>query len=277
MSESNPDIELLLRANEKLRARNIELEEQLSQVQKASTKNWRLTSLFREAHKLRSLHLNLPLLGERFLRLLFDLMYCDIGAFMKFERATGAFQIEHALGLTEGAPEIFTPLILPSEFQIVKALTPPDELVNLFRTLVGVSSLLWAFNPRLGAALILARSKSPRSGAIEFEFSDQPIVTNALKVLTDIYGHYLAREALQKTRERMELVIKGADLGMWDWNIATDEVFFDKRWKEMLGYTSEEIKHHYLSWQALVNPDDLEKVLVMIKAHLEGRTEIYET
>jgi len=84
-------------------------------------------------------------------------------------------------------------------------------------------------------------------------------------------------DALRKTTERLEMALAGADLGIWDWNIVTGEVAFDKRWSDMLGYAPEEIVPHVSSWERRVHPEDRDRVTMVLNAHLEGRTPSYET
>lgn len=86
-----------------------------------------------------------------------------------------------------------------------------------------------------------------------------------------------AEEELQKSKERLQLALRGADLGMWDWNIETGEVVFNRRWAEMLGYTLEEIEPNVRFWESLVNPEDRPDVLKVLKAHLQGKTPYYES
>ncbi len=89
-----------------------------------------------------------------------------------------------------------------------------------------------------------------------------------------------ARDAVERdlkaSRERMELALRGADLGTWDWNVQTDRVTFDQRWVEMLGYTSNEIRPHIKAWEQLIHPDDLPDVLDCLGRHLEGDSDLYE-
>ena len=83
-------------------------------------------------------------------------------------------------------------------------------------------------------------------------------------------------ESPESQRERLELVLEGTRLGMWDWNPQTNEVVFDERWAQMLGHSLDEIDFSLESWSSRVHPDDLEPCLADIQAHIEGRTDFYE-
>ena len=82
--------------------------------------------------------------------------------------------------------------------------------------------------------------------------------------------------ALRQSEERLKLALRGAALGLWDWNIQTGEVFYSDRWIDMLGYLREELASDYAQWERLVHPDDLPVVLTTLQAHLTGETPYYE-
>ncbi len=84
-------------------------------------------------------------------------------------------------------------------------------------------------------------------------------------------------DELRTGRERIDLALRGADLGTWDWNVATDHVTYDERWARMLGYSPDEIEPHVSGWEQLVHPDDLPRVMEVLNEHLDGTTHSYET
>ena len=81
---------------------------------------------------------------------------------------------------------------------------------------------------------------------------------------------------LEAKAERLELVLEGTRLGMWDWNPQTNQVHFDKRWAEMLGYSYDEIEHHLDTWSSKVHPEDIDSCFADIKKHMDGEVEFYE-
>lgn len=82
---------------------------------------------------------------------------------------------------------------------------------------------------------------------------------------------------LQKGLERLELVLDGAQLGIWDWNVQTNDVVFNKRWKSMLGYEEQELANELDTWTKVLCPDDAEYVYGVLNQHLEGKIPVYAT
>ncbi|EMA12843.1 PAS domain S-box protein [Haloarcula marismortui] len=84
------------------------------------------------------------------------------------------------------------------------------------------------------------------------------------------------QQELRTLTERHELALEGAELGVWDWNVQTDQVTFDERWANMLGYTLNELDPTVDTWDELIHPEDRERTYEALNAHLDGETEIYE-
>ncbi|MDH5719652.1 MAG: EAL domain-containing protein [Spirochaetia bacterium] len=75
-------------------------------------------------------------------------------------------------------------------------------------------------------------------------------------------------EALHESEERYALAAKGANDGLWDWNISNETMFFSARWKNMLGYHDSEIKNSINEWYELLHPEDKEQVKLEIERHI---------
>ncbi|MBS3954256.1 MAG: PAS domain S-box protein [Methylomicrobium sp.] len=86
----------------------------------------------------------------------------------------------------------------------------------------------------------------------------------------------VALTALQASEERLRLVLEGAELGFWDWDVETDKVERNEIWSRMLGYSPEEIKQTSHQWAELIHPDDKEKVSQSLKDTLEGRSLVHK-
>lgn len=85
-------------------------------------------------------------------------------------------------------------------------------------------------------------------------------------------------EAATKSHDRemtWVFALEGNQDGVWDWNVVTSEVFFSRRWKEMLGFRDDEITGSLSEWERRVHPDDLAQVHADLEAHLTGRTPFY--
>ncbi|MFB6186020.1 MAG: PAS domain-containing protein, partial [Halobacteriaceae archaeon] len=83
-------------------------------------------------------------------------------------------------------------------------------------------------------------------------------------------------QELQRLKDRFELAVEGANLGVWDWDMTTDEVEFNEQWAEMLGYSRDELAFSFDTWERLVHPDDLPSVTEALEAHIDGDTDIYD-
>ena len=86
-------------------------------------------------------------------------------------------------------------------------------------------------------------------------------------------------EALRESEERYSLAARGANDGLWDWNLKTGSVYFSPRWKSMLGLGASdgEVSDRPEDWFGRVHPEDLERLRSDLQAHLEGRTPHFES
>lgn len=82
-------------------------------------------------------------------------------------------------------------------------------------------------------------------------------------------------ETLRQSEERWHLALWGNNDGIWDWDIAQNQVFYSPRWKSMLGYTEPEISNHPDEWKNRIHPDDINRVMTALKEHLDQKSSGY--
>ncbi len=93
----------------------------------------------------------------------------------------------------------------------------------------------------------------------------------------DISEQNTLQAEVTELSERLDLALEAGQLGVWDWDIRTDEVTFDERWAEMLGYSLDEIEPHLRAWESRVHPDDLPKAEAALKEHFAGEADYYQS
>ncbi len=81
-----------------------------------------------------------------------------------------------------------------------------------------------------------------------------------------------ALSSLQESEERYALAARGANDGLWDWNLTTGEIYFSPRWGQMLGYSEGESWTGFEEWFSHIHTEDREQVRAAIKAHCDGKT-----
>ncbi len=87
----------------------------------------------------------------------------------------------------------------------------------------------------------------------------------------------IAEKELRESRERLELSIEGANVGLWEWYVQTGKTIFNEKWANIVGYTLEELQPIDINtWLNLCHSDDLEISDKLLKAHFKGKTEYYE-
>jgi diguanylate cyclase (GGDEF)-like protein/PAS domain S-box-containing protein len=83
-------------------------------------------------------------------------------------------------------------------------------------------------------------------------------------------------EALRESEERYALAARGANDGLWDWRLKSNEIYFSARWKAMLGYEEAEIGNRPEDWFSRVHPCDVQALEAEIAAHIEGQSSHFE-
>jgi diguanylate cyclase (GGDEF)-like protein/PAS domain S-box-containing protein len=66
------------------------------------------------------------------------------------------------------------------------------------------------------------------------------------------------------------VAVRGANDGIWDWDLQTGTIYYSPRWKEMLGLRDDEVGSTIGEWYDRVHPDDRALLQGAINAHIDG-------
>ncbi|MFL5374101.1 MAG: EAL domain-containing protein [Myxococcales bacterium] len=101
------------------------------------------------------------------------------------------------------------------------------------------------------------------------ELSGRPAV---IGTLLDVTERRRTERALRDSEERYALAARGANDGLWDWDLVANRVYLSPRWKAMLGLGEGDIGGNPEGWLGRVHPDDHARLTADIAAHVEGRS-----
>ena len=101
----------------------------------------------------------------------------------------------------------------------------------------------------------------------------------SLRVCGEMFLNVLEQKSyhddLLESRERLDTTVRGAYLGMYDWDIPSGNMICNDIYFRMLGYSPHEFSHTIETWKSLVHPDDRERVFKSLDGYLHGSSPFF--
>lgn len=82
--------------------------------------------------------------------------------------------------------------------------------------------------------------------------------------------------ALRESEERFQLAMRGANDGLYDWDLINNTIYFSPRWKNMLGYKENELPNDFSVWENLVDAGDRERSWDMLTDYINGNRDNFK-
>ncbi|MCB1129135.1 MAG: PAS domain-containing protein, partial [Verrucomicrobiae bacterium] len=73
----------------------------------------------------------------------------------------------------------------------------------------------------------------------------------------------------EEKRDTLELALEGAEIGVWDWDLASGRNMWDERMLRLFELTPAEFAQSHDAWRRRLHPDDVDRVETAIQAALE--------
>ena len=164
-------------------------------------------------------------------------------------------------------------LMRESDGPIMFGLPPSPPLSESFVRRFGVQALIaTAVHPRVGKPWAFGLHECARNRA--WTVAEIELFREIGRRLADSLTSLIAFRDLREGAERLRLAVKASDVGLWDWNLVTNESVFSREYKRQLGYEDHEIGSHEIEWATRVHPDDLASTQANLEAFIaNGATE----
>ena len=92
---------------------------------------------------------------------------------------------------------------------------------------------------------------------------------------TDITDRKRAAEAVRASKDRLELGLSGSDLALFEWDVATGEIYLSEAWSIMLGGELKPTQTTVQALRQLVHPDDAAEMQKQIYDMIKGNQPFY--
>lgn len=92
----------------------------------------------------------------------------------------------------------------------------------------------------------------------------------------DVTAQRQAAISLKEREERLALAVRGANLGLWEWDVATGKTVCSERWGELLGCPADGIPTQMTEWFELTHPDDRGVLKEALNDHLDGKRPVFQ-
>jgi len=96
-------------------------------------------------------------------------------------------------------------------------------------------------------------------------------------IMRDVTERRRTEESLRESESRYALAARGANDGLWDWDLERGSMYYSPRWTEMLGYAPQDIGPRPDEWTNRMHPEDAGRVQAEIQEHLRSPSPHFES
>ena len=103
-----------------------------------------------------------------------------------------------------------------------------------------------------------------------------PVAGGVALLWHDVTERTRAEHELKRSGERLALAAEGANDGLWQWNLQTQEFYVSGRWRTMIGLPAHSAIGGPGEWLDRVHVDDIANLNAALQTHLSGSTPVFQ-
>ncbi len=104
-----------------------------------------------------------------------------------------------------------------------------------------------------------------------YNFRDVELLTSVADQIALAIERKRAEDALIRSQERFELVSRATSDAVWDWNLSTNDIWWNEGFQKLFGYKPGSIGRGLDSWIGRLHPEDSDRVVHDRQKHIEDR------
>lgn len=139
---------------------------------------------------------------------------------------------------------------------------------------------LWEVTERRGRVTLRTEVRLRQGGSVPVEIGISHVrIQNEgfqCAVVRNISALRETEKRLQDCEERYALAARGANDGLWSWDLGKDELYLSPRWCALVGLPAEELRTSPDEWWQRIHPDDVDDVREALETYLNGDSETFE-
>lgn len=100
-------------------------------------------------------------------------------------------------------------------------------------------------------------------------------VKGAQVFFRDLTEQKRAQREILEMNERFSLITRATNDALWDWDLQTDEIWWNEGFKDLFGYKDSEIEKTSVSWTSRIHDDDKERILTGVNNAINSGHEFW--
>jgi diguanylate cyclase (GGDEF)-like protein/PAS domain S-box-containing protein len=103
-----------------------------------------------------------------------------------------------------------------------------------------------------------------------YSYRDVELLTSVAEQIALAIERKKREEALKLSQERFDLVARATSDAVWDWDLTTNDIWWNQGFQNLFGYKADEIGSGLDSWVSRIHPEDSDRVVADIHRHIDS-------